>query len=663
MGTIAGHVTGAANRHPGARLRTLRPLKREPRQAETAAAAVALVTDLLSQASVSEAAGWQALERLVTRARAAKTAVWSVTNKVATRLLEPHIERESQERLTDHSTVLTRLYRHGALICHSGDVSGLEDLVPAGVRSFVIAAGPKTGDAFGILVLGWSSVCAPCDESAVTSLRIASALLHHSLTNRTVQPLGFTDVVLASLLDRIVVLDRNGHMLASNAASPALPSDDESPTHASSAGLSYGDIIRRAFDDSDAIDAAPILEGVLGVARGQSDFYQAAYPERAVQGADQWCVITATPLQHPAGGAVIAHTQMTPERVIASARRTADRAFHRLVDAIPVPIWILASDGRLLYANARWLEIVNGDSARPAETRDWTDAFHPGDRERATAMFRAAVLNRATSELELRVKLGCGGFQWSACVVTPSIAIDGSLEGYVGFCRDISAQRRAESALRETALKLVAAQEDERSHIGRELHDDLGQRATILAAKLETLARNPRTSTFVRAALADAQDSVQELAVAIHNLSHRLHPARLKLLGLVNTLEAMCREVSKEKSVRVHFNAEGIANVPQQIALCVFRVAQEALQNAVKHSAARDVDVRLLATRSRLTLRVNDKGRGFDPLASEAIGIGLLTMRERVELSGGQLTVQAAEGRGTRIEAVLPLRENDTDAA
>ncbi len=249
-------------------------------------------------------------------------------------------------------------------------------------------------------------------------------------------------------------------------------------------------------------------------------------------------------------------------------------------------------------------------------------------------------------------------YKWSVCVGAPNLAIDGSLQDYVGLCWDISAQRRAESSLRETASKLLAAQEAERSHIGRELHDDLGQRVALLAAKLVTLARLPRTAMALRAGLEDAQLNVQELAVAVHNLSHQLHPAKLRLLGLVNTLDALCRDVSTQNSLQVRFRAEGVPrDVPERIALCVFRVAQEALQNAVKHSAAREIDVSLIGTASQLTLRVNDTGRGFDPLASVAVGIGLLTMRERVELSGGQLTIRAADARGTTIEAILPLSE------
>ena len=122
----------------------------------------------------------------------------------------------------------------------------------------------------------------------------------------------------------------------------------------------------------------------------------------------------------------------------------------------------------------------------------------------------------------------------------------------------ISAPAARESSLRETASKLVSAQEADRSHIGRELHDDLGQRAALLAAQLVTLARLPRVRGAASRTRRRAGVSVQDLAVAIHNLSHQLHPAKLRLLGLVNTLEALCRDVSKENALKVRFHAKGV---------------------------------------------------------------------------------------------------------
>ena len=227
------------------------------------------------------------------------------------------------------------------------------------------------------------------------------------------------------------------------------------------------------------------------------------------------------------------------------------------------------------------------------------------------------------------------------------------------FSRDIHLRPHAKVKVRDVASKLVAAQEAERSRIGHELHDDLGQRAALLAVKLEALSRNKRLSaTRLRAGVADAERMLHELAVSIHELSHQLHPAKLRLLGLVATLEALCRDTG----ARVTFNAVNVPDdVPEQTALCVFRVTQEALQNAVKHSGAEDIHVQLGCTGTHLTLRVSDTGSGFDPSASDRSGIGLVTMHERVELSGGSLKISAARSTGTTIEATIPLLRVNSD--
>lgn len=207
------------------------------------------------------------------------------------------------------------------------------------------------------------------------------------------------------------------------------------------------------------------------------------------------------------------------------------------------------------------------------------------------------------------------------------------------------------------ASRVLAAQEEERSRIGRELHDDIGQQAASLATRLATLMRTPRLSgARLREGLTEAGHAVQELASAIHQLSHQLHSPKLRLLGLVKALDSLCRNVGKDSGLTVTFSPDGIPpDVPDAVALCACRVAQEALQNAVKHSGATAIDVDITGSSSLLSLRVTDNGRGFDPRASQGSGIGLLSMRERVELNGGRLAIHTEAARGTTIEAALPL--------
>jgi signal transduction histidine kinase len=218
--------------------------------------------------------------------------------------------------------------------------------------------------------------------------------------------------------------------------------------------------------------------------------------------------------------------------------------------------------------------------------------------------------------------------------------------------RDVSA---AHSPARGFAARLVAAQESERSRIARDLHDDIGQRLVAVSSKL-TVAAGQHSRAAILAAVDDIRADVQDIAGSIHNLAHQLHPARLKLLGLVPTLRALCREIADQHSLQVAFRASGLdQGVPDDIAVCVFRVAQEALRNAVKHSGADTLDVEVSGADGQLTLRVADDGTGFSPVLLPAAGLGLHTMRERVESIGGRLTIEPAGRRGTLIEIVVPL--------
>lgn len=239
----------------------------------------------------------------------------------------------------------------------------------------------------------------------------------------------------------------------------------------------------------------------------------------------------------------------------------------------------------------------------------------------------------------------------------------GAVVAHAPFRRGLNDRRIGDRGTSDVASKLVAAQETERSRIGRELHDDLGQRTALLAVKLEALSGNARISAArLRAGVADAERMLHELAVSIHELSHQLHPAKLRLLGLVATLEALCREISRESGARVSFSAHNVpAQVPEETALCVFRVTQEAVQNAVKHSGAEDIHVQLGFAGTHLNLRVSDTGSGFDLSASDRAGIGLVTMHERVELSGGSLKISAAKSTGTTVEATIPLPRINSD--
>jgi signal transduction histidine kinase len=226
---------------------------------------------------------------------------------------------------------------------------------------------------------------------------------------------------------------------------------------------------------------------------------------------------------------------------------------------------------------------------------------------------------------------------------------------------DVTQRHLAQEAARELAGRLITALEDERTRIARELHDDVGQRAALLAIELEQLEQKPpRSPARLREQLARARQTVHELSRDLHRLSHRFHPAQLDQLGLVQAVRALGQELSAPGEFRV---AVAIGEDPgplrQEAALALYRIAQEALGNARKHCGAAEALVELGRVGGDVRLAVTDGGRGFDA-ARASSGLGLVSMRERVRAVGGRLRVESTVGKGTRVEALVPLAGGGT---
>jgi len=221
------------------------------------------------------------------------------------------------------------------------------------------------------------------------------------------------------------------------------------------------------------------------------------------------------------------------------------------------------------------------------------------------------------------------------------------------------AAKKSEEALTSLSRRLIAAQDKERKRIAREIHDDYQQRLAMVVLDLEELAENLReTSVDAVQRLRDVIDRVSRLGVDMHSLSHRLHSSTLETLGLVAGLKAFCEEFTQQQEVQVDFAQDNVPrNVRGDAALCLFRVAQEALRNVQRHSGADRAVVRLEYVGGSLHLTVSDRGRGFDwnkPTAER--GIGIRSMEERLRILGGRLEVESKLNEGTTIDAWLPFK-------
>jgi signal transduction histidine kinase len=212
--------------------------------------------------------------------------------------------------------------------------------------------------------------------------------------------------------------------------------------------------------------------------------------------------------------------------------------------------------------------------------------------------------------------------------------------------------RRSYERIRDLGARLLNAQETERSRIARELHDDISQQMALLTIDLELLSRADPTQAERQAG--EALNRAQDVAKSVHDLSHRLHPAKLRLIGLVAALQALQHELSVS-DIDIVFTHDNVPpTLSQDLTLCLFRVVQEALQNAIKYSRAHQVSVHFRGGGEGLALTIVDDGVGFDVDAAWGKGLGLISMVERLEAVGGTLEIHSKPGAGTRLEVRVP---------
>lgn len=344
--------------------------------------------------------------------------------------------------------------------------------------------------------------------------------------------------------------------------------------------------------------------------------------------------------------------------------REGEERFRLVANTAPVLIWMAGTDKLCNFFNQRWLSFT-GRSMEQELGEGWAAGVHPEDLDRCLGTYSASFDARAHFEREYRLRRFDGAYRWIVDYGVPRFESDGAFCGYIGSCVDITDRRSSEESLQSLSGRLIHAQEEERARIARELHDDFSQRLALLSVVLGQLWKKlPGSKVEEREMVLELLKETKEMSSDMHSLSHRLHSSKLELVGLVPALVGLCKEIGDKHKVGVHFTKHGPApRIAKDAALCLFRVTQEALGNIVKHSQAKNAEVELRSNAKNVTLRIADAGRGFDPdLRNPAAGIGLVSMRERLRLVGGRLSIESEVGHGTEIFAEVPLALHANEA-
>jgi len=298
------------------------------------------------------------------------------------------------------------------------------------------------------------------------------------------------------------------------------------------------------------------------------------------------------------------------------------------------------------------------DPGLPAPSfRDHEQFFTPESWDRLKQSVEKALGTKIPYELDLEAKRLDGTRLWLTSRGEAVLDASGRPIYLRGTTQDITDRKLTEEALLAMSGRLITAQEEERTRIARELHDDLSQRMAVLQIGLEQFKRGiPEISSQSQQQLLTIAQMASEVSSDIHSMSYQLHPARLELLGLVASLKGFCSEFSAQHKIDVQFLHSDIpGQIPKDITLCLYRITQEALQNVAKHSEATEAEVELMSHSAEIELCISDPGRGFEvESAKRAAGLGLISMRERLRLVGGHLSVESEPSHGTRIRVRVP---------
>jgi signal transduction histidine kinase len=333
-----------------------------------------------------------------------------------------------------------------------------------------------------------------------------------------------------------------------------------------------------------------------------------------------------------------------------------------MLSSLPSRIAVLDREARLLAVNRAWLdqqaERDAGPMARARVGTSYLDACREavmtgeaGAREVTSSVEAVLAGVSQTTAIEYMEKRE-GAERWFLLSVIP---LRGSRGGAVIARTDVTEQVLARNQLRQFSGHLLAAQEDERRRIARELHDDFNQRLVLLAIEISQMNGGPADGPAP--GVRRMAERVGEISADLHRLAYRLHPFKLEYLGLAAAARGLCAEIGDAHDIAVTFSERDIpAALPSEIAVCVYRVLQEALSNVVKHSGSARAEVELTGDGSTMRLSVRDFGLGMAPrVAPSRQGLGLTSIRERLRSVNGVLTVDSAGAAGTTLVVRIPL--------
>jgi PAS domain S-box-containing protein len=318
----------------------------------------------------------------------------------------------------------------------------------------------------------------------------------------------------------------------------------------------------------------------------------------------------------------------------------------------------------VIVRSAEFTHIL-GVASDPKDTtcQQMLNTVHPDDREKVVAATNGCTPENPTCRVRYRVIRPNGSVVWLEKNAHAFFDGQGTILRMIGMVADVTERKLAEESISSMSRRLIEAQEAERARIARDLHDDIGQRLAMLSVTLEQTKRMaPASDNDFPSRMDELRQQVQDISAEVYALSHELHSSKLRHMDMVHAMRGFCMELSEQQNVDINFGHKDIPRtVPPEISICLFRVLQEALHNAVKHSKVRLFDVEARGTSDSILLTIRDTGLGFDPeVAMKGRGLGLTSMQERLNLVRGEFSVHSEPSRGTTVHARVPFSRSGT---
>lgn len=530
----------------------------------------------------------------------------------------------------------------------------------AGLHSFAGVPLKVSGKVFGAIFFA-SSKERDWDAGLLAELQTIATIMGGGLERARIQASlrqseQLKTAILASLPSLVAVLDLQGNITSVNSTAITFGDSAGFGCAVLAPGLNYFDICKTAAQRGSR-HAELALQGLQQVCSKATGQFEMEYPSG--NGAGKWFHMTVVPLLGKQGGVVVSHTDATQRKLAELDLKESEGRFRLMADSAPVLMWMAGADKLCTHFNKSWLDFT-GKRLEDEIGEGWLRGVHEEDRQKCLATYTSAFNAREPFTMEYRLRRFDGQFRWVVDRGVPRFRGDGTFSGYIGCCDDITDQKEAEAARAEISGRLIRAQEEERARIARELHDDINQKLGLLAIDIQQLhQRLPELDQSLHHDLGTLFEKTNRISGDVQRLSHQLHSSRLDYLGLPAALRRLCEEFSAQHDIPTEcVITVAPVEIAREISLSLFRVAQECLSNTAKHSAARHASVELHFDGATVRMSISDDGIGFNPEQVEARrepGLGLISMRERLRLVNGELSVRSEPGVATTISAVVTL--------